>query len=63
MGSYQGWVGEKGRAERPRARRKMWSMWARAAVVVGEDEVGVSVRDVVEGKGKGSGMCVAMNMW
>jgi hypothetical protein len=56
-GLYHGWFGVEGSAERPRARRKIWSMCARAAVVVGEDEVGVSVREVeVLGKWKGSGM-------
>lgn len=48
--------------ERPSARRKMWSMWARAAVVAG-DEVGGESESEVEVLGKGSGMCVAMNMW
>jgi len=50
--------------ERPRARRKMWSMCARAAVVVGEEEVGiVSEEREVEELGKGAGMYVTTNMW
>jgi hypothetical protein len=48
--------------ERPRARRKSWSMCARAAVVAGEDvgsSFGASEVDVL---GKGAGIWVAMNM-
>ena len=34
--------------DRPRARRKIWSMWARAAVVEGEEvDVDSVVRDVM----------------
>ena len=51
------------KALRPRARRKSWSMWARAAVVAGEvDEAAEVVRDVAV-EGSGTGMWVAMNMW
>jgi len=48
--------------ERPSARRNMWSMCFRAAVVEGEVVAPSTERDVaVEGKGRG--MCVARNMW
>lgn len=46
--------------ERPRARRKTWSMWASAAVVVGED-VGSEDKDV-DVVCRGGGMCMAINM-
>jgi hypothetical protein len=46
--------------ERPRARRKTWSICARAAVVAGE-EVGSDVKEV-EKDGIGGGIYVAMNM-
>ena len=48
--------------ERPRARRKAWSMCWRAAVVTGE-EVDDSTEMEVAGEGKGGGMWVARNMW
>lgn len=51
------------KVERPRARRNMWSMCARAAVVAGDDVGGVSEVREVEVLGNGSGICVAMNMW
>ena len=67
VGLYQGSALELGEAvpkvERPRARRKIWSMWARAAVVAGEDVGGSFEVREVDVLGKGAGMCVAMNMW
>src|SRR5687768_4977719 len=51
------------RAERPRARRKSWSMCSRAAVVAGEVVGAVEeVRDVPV-EGNGGGMWMATNMW
>lgn len=47
--------------ERPRARRKAWSMCCRAAVVTG-DEVDDSTEMDVAVDGKGGGMWVARNM-
>ena len=63
-------LGEKGvEAERgdglparPRARRTIWSICWRAAVVAGEVVVAESEMDVA-GEGKGRDMCVARNMW
>lgn len=49
--------------ERPIARRKIWSMWARAAVVAGEVVEEDSVVREVASEGKGRGMWVARNMW
>lgn len=44
---------------RPSARRKIWSICARAGDEVG----GASEEREVEEAGKGSGICVARNMW
>lgn len=65
LGSHQGCWDDKGMEEpvpkvlRPNARRKIWSMCARAG-----DEVGGAseLSDVLDA-GKGIGMCVARNMW
>lgn len=53
---------EDGNADRPRARRTIWSMWLRAAVVDGDEVADASVRDV-GGKERGRGSAVARNMW
>lgn len=67
VGLYQGSELEFGKPvpklERPRARRNIWSMCARAAVVAGEDVGGSFGLSEVEVLGNGAGMCVAMNMW
>ena len=50
------------KVDRPSARRKMWSMCWRAAVVAGEEVASSTEREVVV-LGMGAGMCVARNMW
>lgn len=50
------------KVERPRARRKMWSMCCSAAVAAGE-EVSDSTVSEVAVDARGRGMYVVMNMW
>ena len=52
------------KAERPRARRKIWSMCWSAAVVTGDvaDEGSSSTERDVAGEGSGMGIWVARNM-
>ena len=61
-GWYQGVEGSPApKEDRPSARRKTWSMCAKAAVVAGEDS-GSEVSDV-EVAWSGGGMCIVMDMW